>query len=228
VDVHADPSPSTTAANDANTLRVASITTNDVVEYIDAADANEYLIHQQHIHTNNYILSLTKDQSFVREPYLSRWPREWTEKVDALKKSNMDGWIQHARVMNCMEMFGLGITKDNALFVRDHKGRGCPHVFWRHNYTGKSAVIVHWEVGTGNDVDVAGRVLKKPIPLDYNVDYDESSSPHGSVLQPPFNAYKEVLQECFVVAGVNDHSSLIAALNKYKDQESRLNEIVNA
>jgi len=28
--------------------------------------------------------------------------------------------------------------------------------------------------------------------------------------------------------GVNDHSSLINGLNKYKDQESRLNEVVNA
>ena len=37
-----------------------------------------------------------------------------------------------------------------------------------------------------------------------------------------------MLQECLVVAGVKDHSSLIAALHKYKDQEARLNEIVNA
>jgi hypothetical protein len=37
-----------------------------------------------------------------------------------------------------------------------------------------------------------------------------------------------MLQECLVVAVVNDHSSRIAALNKYKDQESRLNELVNA
>jgi hypothetical protein len=84
VDVHADPSPSTTVANVASTLRVASITTNNVVEYIDAADANEYIIHQQHLHTYNYILSLTEgdesvNQSFVGEPYLSRRPKEWTE-----------------------------------------------------------------------------------------------------------------------------------------------------
>ena len=44
----------------------------------------------------------------------------------------------------------------------------------------------------------------------------------------PYNAYKEILQEWLVVAGVNDHSSLIAALNKYKDQESRLKEVVSA
>jgi len=88
--------------------------------------------------------------------------------------------------------------------------------------------LVHWEVGTGDDVDVARRVLKKPISLCYNDDYDKSSSPHGLVVRPPFNAYKEILQERCVVAGVNDHISLIVALNKYKDQESRLNKIVNA
>ena len=81
VDVPADPSPSTTAANDASTSRVASITTNDADEYIDAADANAYLIHQQHLHTYNYILSLTEgddftNQSSLGEPYLSRRPKE--------------------------------------------------------------------------------------------------------------------------------------------------------
>jgi len=86
VDVHADPSPSTTVADVASTLLVASITTNDAVEYIDAADANEYIIHQQHLHTYNYILSLTEgdesaNQSSLGEPYLSRWPKEWTKKL---------------------------------------------------------------------------------------------------------------------------------------------------
>jgi hypothetical protein len=100
VDAHADPSPSTNVANNASTSRGASITTNNAVEYIDAADANEYLIHQQHLHTYNYILSLTEvdesvNQSFHGEPYLCRWSKEWTEKVDALKKSKRDGWIQH-------------------------------------------------------------------------------------------------------------------------------------
>jgi hypothetical protein len=37
-----------------------------------------------------------------------------------------------------------------------------------------------------------------------------------------------MLHECLVVAGVKDRSSLIAALNKYKDQEARLHEVVNA
>ncbi len=87
--------------------------------------------------------------------YLSQWPKEWTEKVDALKMSKRGGWMQHARMMNCMKMFGLDITRENYLFVRDHRSRGCAHVFWRHTYTCKSAEIVHWEVGTGDDDDVA-------------------------------------------------------------------------
>jgi hypothetical protein len=226
VDVHSDPSPSTTAANDASTSRVG----NDAVEYIDAADANEFLIYKQHFHTYDYILSPegheSANQSRDGGPYLIKWPKEWTQKDDALKKSNMDGWVQHVRMMNCMQMFGLGITKDNYLYVRVHRSRGCPHIFWRHEC--KSADIeVHWKVGTVDDVDVAGRVLKNLIPLD-DEDYDESSSPHGLVLHPPFNAYKKMLHECLVVAGVKDHSSLIAALNKYKDQEARLDEVLNA
>ena len=53
VDIHADPSPSTTAANDASPSRVS----NDAVEYIDAADANDFLMYKQHFHTYDYILS---------------------------------------------------------------------------------------------------------------------------------------------------------------------------
>jgi len=61
------------------------------------------------------------------------------------------------------------------------------------------------------------------------VDYAESASAQWLVLRPPFiNAYKEMRQNCFVVAGVNDHSSLIDALTKYMDQESRVKEVVNA
>jgi len=78
----------------------------------------------------------------------------------------MSGWIQHARMTNCMKMFGLGITKENYLFVRDHRSRECPHVFWRRNYKCKSVEHVHWEVGTGDDDDVAGRVKKKRFPWD--------------------------------------------------------------
>ncbi len=37
-----------------------------------------------------------------------------------------------------------------------------------------------------------------------------------------------MLQKCLVVAGVNDHSSLFVAFNNYKDQESRLKEVVDA
>jgi hypothetical protein len=128
-----------------------------------------------------------------------------------------------------MKMFGLGITKENNLFVmRDHRSRGCPHVFWKHNYKCKYVEYVNWEVGMCDDVDVARRVLKNPIPLGYIDYYDESSLSHGLELHPLFKTYKELLRECLVVTRVDDQSSLIAALNKYKDQESRLKEFVNA
>ncbi len=76
----------------------------------------------------------------------------------------MDGWIQHAHMMNYMKLFGLGITKENYLFVNDRRSKGCPHVFWRHNHKCKSVEHVHWEVGTGDNVDVA-RSVKKPDSL---------------------------------------------------------------
>ena len=70
VDVHADPSPSTTAANGASTSRVG----NSAVEYIDAADANEFLIYKQHFLTYDYILSPegheSTQKSCVGGPYL--------------------------------------------------------------------------------------------------------------------------------------------------------------
>jgi hypothetical protein len=131
-------------------------------------------------------------------------------------------------MMNCMKIASLGITKTKYLLVRDHRSREYPHLSWKHNYKCKYIEHVHWEVDTGDDVDVTRRVLKKPIPLGFIDDYDEWSSPRGSVLHHHFKAYKEMLQEYLVVAGVNDHSSLIAALNKYKNQESRLKEVVNA
>ena len=111
LDVHADPSPSTTDANDASTSRLG----NDAVEYIDAADANDFLMYKQHFHTYDYILSPegheSAQKSCVGGPYVTKWPKEWTQDVDALKKSNKDGWVEHVRMMNCMKMFGLGITK---------------------------------------------------------------------------------------------------------------------
>ena len=230
VDVHADPSPSTTVANVASTSRVVSSTPNDAVEYIDAADANEYIMYLQNALTYDYIVSLPGvkfgNKSLGGEPYLSRWPNEWTEKVDALKKNNRDGWKEHASMMNCMKMFGLGITRENCLFVRDHRSRGCPQIFWMYNKC-KSVEDVHWEVGTSDDVNVAGRVLKKPNPLGDNDGDGESSSPHSLALHP-FNPYKQMLQECLVVAGVDDHSSLIIALKKYKNQDLRLEEVAYA
>jgi hypothetical protein len=46
VDIHADPSPYITVVDVASFLPLASITTHDATEYIDAAaDANEYITH---------------------------------------------------------------------------------------------------------------------------------------------------------------------------------------
>ncbi len=67
-------------------------------------------------------------------------------------------------MMNCIKMFGLGITKQNYLYVRDRRSKGCPHIFWGHTLKAKSIVEdVQWEVATASEVDVPGRVLKNRL-----------------------------------------------------------------
>ncbi len=69
--------------------------------------------------------------------------------------------------------------------MRDHKSKGCPHIFWGHTLKGKTIVEdVQWEVDTGGEVDVARRVLKQPITLGDVDCYDKPSLPHSLVLHP--------------------------------------------
>ena len=80
--------------------------------------------------------------------------------------------------------------------------------------------------------------MKKPIQLGYRDGCDEPSSKRCLVLHPEsrrgtrhdpfFNEYREMLQECLDIAGIDDHTSLVAALKKYKVQEAKLKEVVVA
>ena len=67
-------------------------------------------------------------------------------------------------------MYGLDITTDDYLCVRDHRGRGCPLMFWKHYLKKKSDETVEWKVASGEDGEVPGRVLRKPLPLSYDDD----------------------------------------------------------
>jgi hypothetical protein len=74
----------------------------------------------------------------IDKPYLCRWPKEWTIKVNALKKfigeaRCIEEFRNEIRMMNCMKMYGLDIAQEGYLRVRDHRSRGAPFIFWNHN-----------------------------------------------------------------------------------------------
>ncbi len=74
-------------------------TPNDVVKYIDAADANDVVIYFRHVFTHEYLISEDEGPHTVPilgEPYVCRWPDEWSLKVEALKKYQRDGGISFA------------------------------------------------------------------------------------------------------------------------------------
>jgi hypothetical protein len=113
------------------TPTIDATTSGDSYEYIDALDANPTLIHQRHLHTYNYILSRNDEnhsniEELVSQPYMCRWPQEWTNKVEALRKYKGQGWEEDVRMMNCIKMYGLSKAEDGSLIVQDHKSTGEP------------------------------------------------------------------------------------------------------
>jgi hypothetical protein len=60
-----------------------------------------------------------------------------------------------------MKMYGLGLTSQGYLLVRDHRSRGEPFIFWRHNWKAKTTVEEEWKVVAGWAVDGVGLVFKK-------------------------------------------------------------------
>ncbi len=80
---------------------------------------------------------LTKLSLHVDQTYVCRWPSEWKNKVNALIKHGdwqcSDIISSQIRMMNCMKMYGLDITPESYLCVRDHKSIEQPLIFWTHN-----------------------------------------------------------------------------------------------
>jgi hypothetical protein len=116
----------------------AATNSGATVEYIDAADAGDHIIYNRHVQTLAYIRSLTAKnignlEKLIDEPYICRWPEEWTNKGNAMKKSGEMGdetrrlkMRRQVRFLNCIKMHGLGTTSRGYMIVRDHKGRGDP------------------------------------------------------------------------------------------------------
>ena len=61
------------------------------LEYMDAADANNQVIYLQHLHTINYILKSSNREAMNEESFLCRWPDEWKETVEAVKRNKTNG-----------------------------------------------------------------------------------------------------------------------------------------
>ena len=93
---------------------------------------------------------------------MCRWPQEWTNKVEALRKYKGQGWEEDVRMMNCIKMYGLSKAEDGSLIVRDHRSKGEPFFFWTHNCHKKENDVLKWNIRRGSACDVQGLVLKNP------------------------------------------------------------------
>jgi hypothetical protein len=231
------PSPTPNIDNSAS-IQVRPSSMNDATavgdsyEYIDARDADCALIHKIYLTTYKYILSRTDEnlsnlQELVDQPYMCRWPKEWTNKIEALRKFMCVGWEEDVRMMNCIKMYGLSKAEDGSLLVRDHRSKGEPCIFWTHNCHTAAEHTWNWNIGRGSAFDVPGLVLKVPGALgDVNTVSTRSTSLQalastksqhaGNIVDPSVNVLRDVLQECMGIVDVSDHTQLLEALKNIK------------
>jgi len=47
-----------------------------------------------------------------------------------------------------------------------------------------------------------------------------------NIVDPSFNVFKDVLQECMGIVNVSDHSQLLLAFKIHKDREQKINHVV--
>jgi hypothetical protein len=173
-------------------------------------------------------LSIDPDVSGIAdvlaEPYICRWPDEWTKRVAALKEVRGEGWEAEVRMMNCMKMYGLSWTTLGVMIVRDHTSKGVPTMFWKHNLRKNEYEEVEWKVAHDCERNEFGRVLKTPVGLGAH----DAFAVQSSILTPSFQGdvtpdvasytkVKAFLQERMHVAGVEEESQLLSALKKYRE-----------
>jgi hypothetical protein len=121
-------------------------------------------------------------EKFIDETFICRWLDEWMNKVNAMKMSEECGdetrrlkMRNNVRVMNCMKIYGSGITSRGYLIVRDRISRGEPQFFGRHSLRGNGKEAEKWKVSTGSDGDGFGWVLR--IPGDLGLEDDVGTKP---------------------------------------------------
>jgi hypothetical protein len=131
-----------------------------------------------------------------------------------------------------MKMYGLNKTSEGLLIVRDHRSIGEPTIFWTHNLKRDKRVVqkATWKVEDGTTKHEAGRVLKYPGSLNAWNKQTENFE-HGLVhpkalVDDSCNAFKDVLEECMRIVGVDEHSELVVAIKKYKENEEKINNVV--
>ena len=202
-------------------------------EYIDALDATPAIIYKEQTRTMNYIVDNDNPehghlQQLADRPFISKWPSDWTTKLSAMKRLNAEGLDDVTRMFHCMKMYGLGKTSKGLFIVRDHRSLGEPFIFWTHylDKQDRGGGKPNWQREEGTTRHEPGRVIKHPESLrvrNKNIELYE----HGLV--PPKaspNVFKDVLHECMRIAGVAEHSELVAALTKYKHDEHKINNVV--
>ncbi len=120
--------------------------------------------------------------------------------MEALKTYQRKGWRDQLRMMNCMKIYGLSITNHGYLIVRDHRSKGPPAIFWKHNIRENKGLVqdkFEWKIQNGEADDAPGRYLKKPKPLHIEHGFDVPLCGHGLVTQQ-FEGFDacEVLRQC--------------------------------
>jgi hypothetical protein len=87
---------------------------------------------------------------------------------------------------------------------------------------------VVWKVATINDGDGAGWVLKKPGPLDCDLNTNPEEPHVGFIYHadegsPPRNTMNETIQTCMYIAEVDWCPQLVIVLKKFKEHEDKMN-----
>jgi hypothetical protein len=97
-------------------------------------------------------------------------------------------------------------------------------MFWKHNLRKNVYEEVEWKVANDYERNEFGCVLKTPVGLGAHDAFPVQSSILTPSVQgdvnPDVASYTKVkafLQECMDVAGVEDSSQLLSALNKYME-----------
>jgi hypothetical protein len=119
------------------------------------------------------------------------------------------------------------------MIVRDHTSKGSPTMFWKHSLRRKEYEQVEWKVANGCDENEFESVLKIPTALGDH----HASGVYPAIVTPPvqgevthdvssYTKLKDLIREYMAVVGAEDASQLISALNKYREYQDKLRNVL--